>query len=102
MTATWNQQPAHSLAYVCLVVVPLSVLAWTIVIVSVRPKISESTLYLMIDSILYLATVGALVLVAIPLLYLRSPSFKKLTILSIICAFALAFLTFVGYMVNFS
>lgn len=93
-----NRQPVRPRAYVYLIGVPICVLVWSLVLFIVRPRLDESTVYRGIDSILYLAALGALVLVAIPLRYRRSSSLRKLLTVSVVCGLALAFETFVGYM----
>jgi hypothetical protein len=74
MSVPSNRLPARAPAYLFLIGVPTSVLAWSLVPLIARAHLEESMVYRGIDSILYLAAAGAVVLVAIPLGYRRSPS----------------------------
>lgn len=98
MVVTSNSLTVHARVYLYLVVAPISVLVWLLVLLIARPHLEESLVYRGIDSIPYLAVVGTVVLVAIPLRYRHSPSLGKLVIVSVVSGLALAFGTFAGYM----
>lgn len=85
-------------AYLYLALVPMCLLGWTVLVVFLRPHVSESSLYGLLDGFLYLAAVGVLILVAVPICFRRSSSLGKLVAVSICCGLILAFVTFVGYM----
>ena len=55
-------------AYWYLALVPMCLVGWTVLIVLLRPHLSESSLYKLLDGFLYLAAIGVVILVAVPIL----------------------------------
>jgi hypothetical protein len=66
---------------------------WLLILV-LTAHLSESALYRALDISLYFAVVGAVVLVAIPIRFRRSPSLVELVTMSLFCGVVLAFVTF--------
>ena len=85
-------------AYLYLALVPMFLVGWTILVVFLRPHVSESSLYRLLDGFLYLADIGVVILVAVPIRFRRSSNLVKLVAVSICCGLILVFVTFVGYM----
>ena len=85
-------------AYLYLALVPICSVAWTVLILFFRAHLGDSSIYRMIDSILYLSAVGVFVLVAIPIRFRKLISPVKLVTVSLLCGLILAFVTFMGYM----
>jgi hypothetical protein len=86
-------------AYLYVALVPIfSLVGWAVFILFLRRHLGESLLYRALDMSLYISVVGAVVLVAIPVRFHRSPSLVKLVMFSIFSGLVLAFVTFVGYM----
>ena len=85
-------------AYLYLALVPMFLVGWTILVVCLRPHVSESSLFRLLDGFLYLAAIGVVILVAVPIRFRRSSNLVKLVAVSICCGLILAVVTFVGYM----
>jgi hypothetical protein len=65
-------------AYLYLALVPMCLVGWTVLIVFLRPHVSESSLYKLLDGFPYLAAVGVVILVAVPIRFRRSSNLMKL------------------------
>ncbi len=84
--------------YLYLALVPAFCFVEWLLVLFIRRHLSESSLYRALDISLYLAVVGVVVLLVIPIFFRRSAGLGKLAAVAIFCGLILAFVTFVGYM----